>query len=148
MKIAQIRRKLNDSQIGQKINGSYLGILAEGANREVGDALNSLGTYAVATIATGAALLVGRKRPLNGLALAGLSAVLYATAGMENDLPVDAENHYAHTSRLYQKRADSEGKQVMDRAPVKEALLTKLAEKHPQLALGLALNSNPQNGFY
>lgn len=141
MKINQIRRKLNDSPISQRINNSYLGIIVEGANREVGEALNVLGDYAVASVAAAGALIsAGARRPIQAYILGGLSALLFATAGKENELPVDAENHYAHTSKLYQMRANSEGKLVMDRLSVKEALLTKLAKKHPNFALRLILN--------
>ena len=147
MKTAQIRRTLNDSKIGQRINGSYLGILVEGASREASDTLNVLGNYFGAGVVGAAALIVSGKRPLRGITLAGLSAFLCATAGMGRDLPVNAEDHYAHTSRLYREETDSSGRQVMSRISVKEALLTKLAERHLGLALGLASSSAP-NGSY
>jgi hypothetical protein len=132
MKIAELRRKINDSYIGQKINGSIPGILVEGLSRAVSDGLDRIKYEAMIL---GASVL-GRKRPLDGLAL-GVMTLASAMADSVKDM--DPETHYSHTSPLYKKTTCADGNKVMERVPVGEALLERIAQYSPKAALNIAL---------
>jgi hypothetical protein len=57
----------------------------------------------------------------------------------------DSESHYSHRSLLYRMSEGNDGTKVMERIPVREALLKKVAEYSPSTALSLALaTSEPQ----
>lgn len=133
MTIAKLRRELNDSYIGEKLNGSIPGILVEGLSRAVSDVTNQI-KYQGMTL--GASFLVGRKRPLASLALSVMT-VLEALADRAKN--VDPETHYSLKSPLYKMIADTNGEKIMERVPVEEALLEKIAQYSPQTALSIAL---------
>ena len=132
MTISQLRRKLNDSYIGEKVNGSIPGIIVEGLSRAVSDATNHVKYLGMILGAS----LVGRKRPLAGLALGGMTLV-EALADSAKDM--DPETHYSHKSPLYEMTTDANGENIMKRVPVQEALLKKVAEYSPKTALSIAL---------
>ncbi|MBR9691563.1 hypothetical protein GOV06_02155 [Candidatus Woesearchaeota archaeon] len=132
MTISQLRRKLNDSHVGEKVNGSIPGILIEGLSRAVSDALNYVKYEGMILGAS----LIGRKRPLAGLALGGMT---FVEALVDSIKDVDPETHYSHKSPLYEMTTDSSGGKVMDRVPVQDALLKKIAQYSPETALNIAL---------
>ena len=132
MTIAELRRKVNDSYIGQRINNSIPGILVEGLSRAIYDTGNQV-KYGGMLLG---ADLVSRKRPLAGLALGGMTLV---EAVADSIKEIDPETHYSHTSPLYEMTSDVNGKNVMERVPVRDALLLRIAQYSPKTALGLTL---------
>ena len=146
MAFAKIRRKINDSDLGHKINDSIPGILVEGTARGISDTLNSLGFYAIGYGSIGAAMLsAGNPRRALPLAAVGLVSLMGAEVQPTQE---DASTHYLHKSRLYNKTKDSDGKEVMERVPLDEALLTKIGEYSPKMALGLALATSQSRDPY
>jgi hypothetical protein len=115
-KIAPVRRMLNDSWAGRKINGSIPGILVEGLSRAVTDGMNSAKYMAVAL---GTSVIGGKRHWAIPAAYMSTLACTLADAAKESD----PELHYAHTSRLYDAFTDAKGQIVfMDRISVEEAI--------------------------
>ncbi len=124
MSISSLRRNINDSKLGHKINDSMPGILIEGAVRGVYEVGNKLINYSISGIAFGGALLVSKKRPLSSITLAivGVANLELSKMELENR---DIKTHYSHTSRLYQ-RSNPDGIEVMERVSLKQALVEKI----------------------
>ncbi|MFQ5621227.1 MAG: hypothetical protein ACE5FT_05260 [Candidatus Nanoarchaeia archaeon] len=131
--IPKIRRSINDSYVGQAINHSIPGILVEGASREISDIAKDVKLSAKFKVIE----FVGERDFWTGIKLAG-ATFLEALTG-NYILP---ENHYSHTSPLFE---ESHG--VFHRVPVQDALVKKVAEYSPKkaIALGLALGGYKPN---
>lgn len=143
MTLSQLRRKINDSNIGQKINNTIPGILVEGAGRGISDSISALADNAFFAGIIGADICstVLDKRPLKWVfpvVMAG--AVLCALKSTcEN-----AETHYSHTSPLYRKRPFGLG-ETMERVPIKHALIQRLYRKEPEKAAALIIEDVYKN---
>ena len=125
MNIAKLRRKINDSYIGQKVNGSIPGILVEGMSRNISDAVNIAENCAL----IGAGLLTAGRRPaamFNAVTMAFDNSINH---GIKD---IDPNIHYSHRSPLYEMTTDDFGESRMKRVCVKDALLEKIAEYVPK----------------
>ena len=123
MTFVELRRKLNDSYVGQKVNGSVLGILFEGFNRAAFDMMKG-GSY----VAMGVIGYTVDKLSCNYTDLGGFANDLMLrdaiSGGLQETLP---QSHYSHTSRLYKPIIGANGILiVMERIPVITALRSKL----------------------
>ena len=114
MKIAEIRRKINDSNIGQKANSSALGIIVEGLSRTISDSfkLTVEDEERLAGIA-------GRVHPALGFYV-GMNLAIMAMEDRARESNI--EGHYSHTSPLWRKVIADYGEPYMERVSVKEAL--------------------------
>ncbi len=123
--VAEVRRAVNDSGIGQFVNGSLPGILVEGLSRTISDTASELKYFGIGKVAEAMA----RGAPLRSLALS-YSAAMGVIADFAEEL--DPSGHYSHTSRLW---TINDGKMI--RVPTSAALVWKIAENFPNAAAGL-----------
>ena len=141
MDFAQFRRKINDSDLGQKVNGSIPGILVEGTSRGVRDSINKLGEYVIiGALVYKSARHFSKGRNFQGVAYLGLALIASTASGIERDK--DPNTHYSHTSKLYKKEKDARGIEVMVKVPLRDALIGKIAEYSPSTALALAVDTS------
>ena len=152
--ISKLRRKINDSNIGQKVNGSIPGILVEGASRGIADGLAASVDLVLASIHTGGAVVLNRiKKPELAAQFVEMSALHYGLALLK-PTHEDLETHYSHKSRLYRHTAIKKGlrkeQSVMERIPTTDAILSKLEEGSLTKAAytRLDLLSNRKVGVY
>ncbi len=126
MKLIQLRRKINDSHIGQFVNRSIPGVLVEGLSAAFNDRIER------AVLNAWMVLDSGTYSPPDGSDSCELSALAekfddelrnsvntyWDTSRLRN-----LENAYSHTSRLYVKaRSAVDGKEFIFRVPLKVAL--------------------------
>ena len=140
MDFARFRRKVNDSNLGQIVNGSIPGILVEGTSRGIKDSVNEFGKgIIVGGLVYCSARQFNRGKHLSAFAFGGLALLVAIASGTQVDQ--DPNTHYSHTSKLYRKEKNGLGNDIMVRVPLKEALIGKIAEYSPSTALALALNT-------
>jgi len=127
-----LRRKINDSNIGQKVNGSIPGILVEGASRGIADGVVASVDLVLAGLEAGSAVVLnGIKKPELAAQLAEMAAISYGFA-VQRPTHTDSDTHYSHESRLYRPALIKKGlkteRAVMERIPTIDAILSKLKE--------------------
>lgn len=117
--IAKMRRKINDSKLGQKINHTTLGCVVEAASRKVMDAVDKVREPIQGFIEDNCFKADSYNKAALWMYTTSLSGVLFSPAEYEQPA-----RHYSHTSKLYQKVGEetrfSDGR--MERVPLKEAL--------------------------
>ncbi len=108
--IPELRRKINDSYIGQKINHTIPGILVEGASRIVSDLFKIL-----------------KYEAIDNYADDRFEAIRACFDDMANEM--DPRKHYSHTSPVYRQIIKNGELAGMARIPITYALYPDLKPK-------------------
>jgi len=126
MRFADLRRKINDSQVGQKINGSVPGIRFEGFCRGISDRIADYRCKIKNAVAEGLTIIGHRS---------GIELSYNATQEYIDHYSIydgSPAIHYSHKSRLYKvvplgpdESWPDGSRYVFQRVPVSEALQAK-----------------------